>query len=444
MNFGARGGAFRGFSGGPGFRGAMGPRTFGRPAFRGGMYGGAVRGNRAFVGQRGLRGNRAFVGQRAVRGNRAVVGQRALRGNRNIAARRALQANRAVAGNRANWRANRGLARQAGWHRNRYYHRHYGHSFWRYAWLGPLFWPFAYDDLFYYTFWPAWYGDPFWDYGYIAIYDGIFAPGYYTDGPRYVGPRRQVARRTGVTDDASRDSDVTGSVAPGCGVEGRSLAAFPIDRLRQALNPTEQQRPLLDDLASASTKASETVRAACPAEAALTPPGRLDVMEKRVEAMIKAVEIVRPPLENFYNALNDEQKARFNAMGEQSPQRPSARDPRGAPRADLGSCSSDVPGLGWPADQVDRVVRPTEDQRTSLNALAAAAEQAASNVKAACPTEMPKTPVGRLEAASKRLEALLQSIKNMRVALDAFYGSLSDEQKARFNRIGDEIGRRRI
>jgi LTXXQ motif family protein len=36
----------------------------------------------------------------------------------------------------------------------------------------------------------------------------------------------------------------------------------------------------------------------------------------------------------------------------------------------------------------------------------------------------------------QRLNAMLDAIKIVQPALDAFYGMLSDEQKARFNQLG--------
>ena len=39
-------------------------------------------------------------------------------------------------------------------------------------------------------------------------------------------------------------------------------------------------------------------------------------MQQRIEAMIFARRTVRPPLEKFYGLLNDEQKARLNALAE--------------------------------------------------------------------------------------------------------------------------------
>ena len=38
-------------------------------------------------------------------------------------------------------------------------------------------------------------------------------------------------------------------------------------------------------------------------------------MQKRLEAMIEAANSVRPALQDFYAALSDEQKAKFNRLG---------------------------------------------------------------------------------------------------------------------------------
>ena len=40
-------------------------------------------------------------------------------------------------------------------------------------------------------------------------------------------------------------------------------------------------------------------------------------MRNRLQAMLQAIDIVRPPLQTFYASLSDDQKARFDAMGEQ-------------------------------------------------------------------------------------------------------------------------------
>jgi hypothetical protein len=47
----------------------------------------------------------------------------------------------------------------------------------------------------------------------------------------------------------------------------------------------------------------------------LTSSGRVAEMQRRLTAMLDAIKIVQPPLEDFYGALTEEQKARFNQLG---------------------------------------------------------------------------------------------------------------------------------
>jgi hypothetical protein len=62
-------------------------------------------------------------------------------------------------------------------------------------------------------------------------------------------------------------------------------------------------------------KAVTILQDACPDQVPLTPPGRLDMMEARLKAMIDAANTVKPALDDFYASLSSEQKARFNRMG---------------------------------------------------------------------------------------------------------------------------------
>jgi hypothetical protein len=93
----------------------------------------------------------------------------------------------------------------------------------------------------------------------------------------------------------------------------------------------------------------------------------------------------------------------------------------------------------FPADRIDQIVKPSAAQRTRLDALAAANAKAADLIKAVCPSQLPNTPPGRLDAEGKRLNAMLQAVKAIRPALENFYSSLSDDQKARFNTIGRQL-----
>jgi hypothetical protein len=94
--------------------------------------------------------------------------------------------------------------------------------------------------------------------------------------------------------------------------------------------------------------------------------------------------------------------------------------------------------MEWPTADIDQTVRPTDAQRASLAALQNATTKAADLLKAACLSSDPLTPPARLAAVGKRLETMLQAVKMVNVALNDFYGTLSDEQKARFEAIGPQ------
>ena len=59
--------------------------------------------------------------------------------------------------------------------------------------------------------------------------------------------------------------------------------------------------------------------------------------------------------------------------------------------------------------------------------------KAASMLQATCPSQIPDTTEGRLEAMDKRLKATTTAMNEVRPALVGFYDLLSDEQKARFD-----------
>ena len=85
------------------------------------------------------------------------------------------------------------------------------------------------------------------------------------------------------------------------------------DRLAELIKPTDAQRPKFDDFKSASIKAADVMREACRADVPETIIGRTEAMEKRMEAMLQAIRMVRPALEALYATLSDEQKARLDS-----------------------------------------------------------------------------------------------------------------------------------
>ncbi len=98
----------------------------------------------------------------------------------------------------------------------------------------------------------------------------------------------------------------------------------------------------------------------------------------------------------------------------------------------------------WRVARIERLVKPTDAQKPKLDDLKAASEKAAGAMAAACPSATPATPAARLEFMEKRTEAMLAAIKTVRPVFEAFYASLSDEQKANLDgrgRMNDGRGR---
>ena len=109
-----------------------------------------------------------------------------------------------------------------------------------------------------------------------------------------------------------------GGIAAMCDPRAAGLAEWRMERMERIerlISPNEAQRAALNELRTASAKAAETVAAACPREFPVSASTRLDVMEKRLDAMLLAIKTVRPAFDAFYVTLTDEQKARINTGG---------------------------------------------------------------------------------------------------------------------------------
>jgi LTXXQ motif family protein len=339
-------------------------------------------------------------------------------------------------------------ANRAAFATNPTYRPFWGHGWHPYhhlGWIGPVFWPYAYGDVFYYALWPGDYGyvDPFWAYGYGDIYESIFSPYSYDE---YVqGPSAP-----------QRMATLTQSMAQSCADEAAEVTGWPIDQIQAAVQPSQDQTALLDNFGNAIVKASDEIKTHCPTTVSFTPTARLGEMQQRLQTLDDAVNIVSPPLDQFYASLSDEQKARFNditppqqgaqanAQAPQNPQASQSPPPQNPPPQNGQSapsmqaqCNANV--MAWPTDRIDHVVHPNDAQRGKLEALQSAASQAADTIRAACPSAMPATPPERLAAVGQHLQAMLQAVETVRPALADFYGSLSDDQKARFNGMGREL-----
>ncbi len=322
-------------------------------------------------------------------------------------------------------------ARERGW-APRHAWRH-GHRAAFVAWLGPVFWPYAYSDIFEYTFWPTAYDPGYWAYAYDDFVDTVF---WGTNSP-YSAYARYPEPSAAVTDSRARGraSASPQALRQLCGSPDKGVTAWPIAEITRAVRPTPEQRALLDELKTAAAKAAEEFKNSCVDSYAMTPPARLRAMTNRVSATLNAVKVVRPALEQFYNSLNDEQKARFNALGPDVGGRSQQRSQQEA-SAQAEACGDPKSSLTQlPIDRIEAVIHPAGKQKEALDRLSKATKDAVEGLQAACPDDVPLTPLGRLEAMQKRLEAMLQAAALVQPALDEFYATLGNEQKARFNTL---------
>jgi hypothetical protein len=330
----------------------------------------------------------------------------------------------------------------AGWHGGRNADGWWRHDDGGYGWVGPLFWPFAYDDISAYTVFGD--GTGFWAYGYGDIYAGIFAPYGQQDLAAYLGPAHSPRRHHRVL-----------SLQTFCG-EARDPAAA-VAQIRQAIRPNDAQRAALDELAAASLRASEIVRVSCPTQAPSGAPERLQAMQARIEAMRQAVLTLQSPLGKLYDQLNDAQKGRLNAIGDARRRTSDSRSASAAAkcadllRTGMGPFGTGQSGMGqsggqsemggtaalqWPSGEIEERLHPTDDQRATLGVLQDASAAAAEMLQEACEQDDALTPPARLAAVAQRLDAWLEAVKPVGEALEDLYATLSDEQKAQFEAIG--------
>jgi hypothetical protein len=318
--------------------------------------------------------------------------------------------------------------------------------------LGPVFWPYGYDDFIDYTFSPYAY-DTFWPVAFDDVFDGIYGAygpaysNYVSDSDDDAGGTAYVyGNETGAWVTSRGRSSRAARLAGGAGGAGgatqicsgqtEGLAQYPIGRIAQQVQPNGDQQDLLDDLKAVTAEALETLRAACPSDLPSTPTGRLDAMRSRVEAMLQAVRAIEPALQQFYQSLSDEQKERFNALDTQNTGTGENQKPDAAQLCSAGAQRTNPRTNPSTIALIDQVLRLSDAQETTLNALQEASVKAGDILKESCPNELILTPTARLAQMKRRLEAMMGMLDTVRPTLLIFYGSLDDEQKARFNRFG--------
>ncbi len=323
----------------------------------------------------------------------------------------------------------------SGWHGGRRPQGWWRHPDGSYGWVGPVFWPFANDDLTNAVI----LGDTtsLSLYGYGDIYAAIFAPYAATELAAYTATQGRRSRRVPSAENVCDASDTGG---------------LPLDRIIAAVQPNEVQRVALDELATAWVAARDIIRASCPTQAPASASERLGLMQTRLEAMIKATEAVAPPLAKFVDLLDDGQKAKLESIANErraalasgqhkDSQAAAACQPDYDPRYDMQAQRQyeQLVQQQWPAEDIAATLRLDDTGRARLDVLQDTTLRTMQTLSA-CPSKPATTPQARLAAVKARLETMLQAVRSVSDALDDFEADLSDAQKAAFEAIGPKRG----
>jgi hypothetical protein len=333
---------------------------------------------------------------------------------------------------------------------------------------GPVFWPRAASDLLDYTFFPKGKNERFWAIGYGAILSSAFGSSAIDD-PR---PRRNLSSSS-KKDVSNKDGDpMAAAKAPDlaapdlaapdlaaphlavqslavhslaaeadrCGTdraEGSAdqLADQLMERIERAISPiASQQRDILDQLRSALVRAADRINTACPTTAPATAMERLNAVQDRIWAMRDGLLTVRLPFERFYASLTGDQDWHLARATDGDTRETAAKTETSDGRSQM--CSEQASGIAdWPMRAIGRALQPTEPQRASLEALHMRLSGMAQLIIGACPTYPLLGPMGRLAAASDRLDVMLFAVMAMSPVLPDFYDSLSDRQKGGLRRV---------
>ena len=199
-----------------------------------------------------------------------------------------------------------------------------------------------------------------------------------------------------------------------------------IERLRQEIAPNTNQISSLQLLGQAIDTGADRLGKSCPTEIPHEPTARLQLMLRQIEALTTAIDLIRPPLEDFEKSLTQEQQARLAAEAASA----SPASPRDV-KTEIRSCGSSSAAVDHSVEQIARSVQLSEQQHTALDDLHQALSGAANDLEAQCSTPVPPSAVARLDTLEARLDATWHAVLSIQVALYKFDSELSADQKNR-------------
>src|SRR5262245_14049272 len=288
---------------------------------------------------------------------------------------------------------------------------------------GPAAWVTAYDETLGFAFWPDDYGAQFRGRGFDVIADTITR--------RFDRMRSPRVATTG----AARNDTGNDISAGQCNDASSADDKWPASRVEQLLQLSDAQHATLDKVQSAAADAVKTIKSSCRQVGDLSPPDRLRALVQTLWVVRDGAMAIGTPLKDFYESLTGAQKNSFAFQQPQSAPPPDDKT-QGENKQYQACAAQNIGSAERLVKEIEMKVKPDKTQAASLENLHKASSDMAKLLIASCAQLIPADPLARLDAASDQITAINYAASNVQIALDDFYGRLSQQQKARFEATG--------
>ena len=289
---------------------------------------------------------------------------------------------------------------------------------------GPAAWVTAYEEALGFAFWPDDYGAQFRSRGFDVIADTITGRSDRMRAPR-VATTGTTRNDTG--NDVSADQ---------CNDTSSTDDKWPASRIEQVLQLSDAQHATLDKVQLAANDAVTTIKSNCRQLGDLSPPDRLRALVQALWVVRDGDMAMRAPFKDFYESLTSAQKNSFAFQQAQTASPPDDKTQGGENKQYQACAAQNIGSAERLAKEIEMRVKPDKTQAASLENLHKVSSDMAKLMIASCAQPIPADPLGRLDSASDQITAMNYAASNVQIALDDFYGRLSQTQKARFEAIG--------
>ncbi len=290
---------------------------------------------------------------------------------------------------------------------------------------GPAAWVTAYEEVLGFAFWPDDYGAQFRSRGFDVIADTITG--------RF--DRMRGSTRVATTGAARSDSGTAVS-ADQCNDAASADDKWPSSRIEQLLQLSDAQHATLDKVQLAANDAVKTIKSNCRQLGDLSPPDRLRALVQALWIVRDGDMAMRAPLKNFHESLTSAQKNSFAVQQPQNAPPPDDKTQGGENKQYQACAAQNIGSAERLVKEIEMKVRPDKTQSASLENLQKVSSDMAKLLIASCAQPIPADPLARLDSASDQITAMNYAASNVQIALDDFYGRLSQTQKARFEATG--------